>query len=195
MVAVLRLGIHERGITEIMAVAEHVVSVSAAAAGLRLRPDVPGVPAGDAATELVAVPATPPAGAEATWDEIAAWSREALGIDRVPAFWRALARRPRALAAIWSKHRLVLGAGELAADAKLAVALAVAMNAHSEYWTGYLAQAGRHAGSFDDDLVLEVAVATLHYTSFNTIAHGMMLEAPYRDLVASDLQSGSAKTE
>lgn len=187
MVAVLRLGVHERGITEIMAIAEHVVSVAAAAEGLRLRPDVPGVAGDDGVAALVAIPERPSDDANATWQEIAAWSKDALGTDHVPSFWRAFAPRPRLLAAVWAKHRLVLGAGELDADAKLAIALAVAMSTHSQYWTGYLAQAGRHARVFDDEVILEIAAATLHYNSFNTISHGMMLEAPHRDLVAADI--------
>lgn len=195
MVAVLRLGVRERGVTEIMAVAEHIVSVSAAAAGLRLRPDVPRVAVRDHPGELVAIQGMPSEDAKATWDEIAASSKDALGIDHVPAFWRTMARRPRLLAAIWAKHRLVLGAGELGAEAKLAVALAVAMNRHSDYWTGYLAHAGRHAGVFDDDVILEIAAATLHYNSFNTISHGMMLEAPHTDLAASSFATEADKTE
>lgn len=195
MVAVLRLGVRERGVTEILAIAEHIASVSAAAAGLRLQPDVPRVAAGGHPGELVAIPEGPTEDARAIWDEIAASSKAALGIDDVPAFWRTMARRPRLLAAIWAKHRLVLGAGELDAAAKLAIALAVAMNTHSDYWTGYLAQAGRHAGAFDDDVILEIAAATLHYNSFNTISHGMMLAAPHTDLVASDFAAETDKTE
>lgn len=186
MVAVLRLGVRERGITEILGIAEHVVSISAAAAGLRLRPDVPSAPDG-ATSALVTLPEAPPEDARATWDEAEAWAMRALGTARLPAFWRAFAGRPRLLASIWAKHRLVLSAGELAEDAKVAVALAVAMNERSEYWIGYFAELGRRAGAFDDEVITEVAAATLHYNSFNTISHGMMLDAPHRDLVASDL--------
>ena len=60
---------------------------------------------------------------------------------------------------------------------------------------GYFAQAGRRVGFFDDDVILEIAAATLHYNSFNTISHGMMLEAPHRDLVASDFTTEADKTE
>ena len=195
MVAVLRLGIGERGITEILGIAEHVVSTSTAADGLRLRADVPSPTSRAGEVALIELPTTPAEDAKATWSEIAAWSKETLGIDHVPAFWRAMARRPRLLAVVWAKHQLVLGAGELGADAKLAVALAVAMNEHSDYWIGYFAQAGRRVGFFDDDVILEIAAATLHYNSFNTISHGMMLEAPHRDLVASDFTTEADKTE
>ncbi len=187
MVAVLRLGLDERGITEIMAIAEHVVSVIAAAEGLRLRPDVPDGPTGPA-TELVDLRAPAPDEARSTLGEIASSARAALGVEGVPAFWRALARRPRLLDAVWAKHQLVLGAGQLDANAKLAVALSVAMNKRSPYWTSYLAQQGRRSGAFDDDVILEIAGATLHYAAFNTISHGMMLDAPHRDLVAAEMQ-------
>jgi len=187
VVAVLRLGLDERGITEIMAVAEHIVSVVAAAEGLRLRPDVPEPPTGPP-TELVGLEFEPPADARSTLAEISRAAKDTLGIDHVPAFWSALAQRPRLLDAVWAKHRLVFGAGQLDAHAKLAVALAVAMNKRSPYWTSYLAHQGRCAGAFDDDVILEIAGATLHYAAFNTISHGMMLEAPHRDLVAADFE-------
>lgn len=187
MVAVLRLGLDERGITEIMAIAEHIVSVIAAGEGLRLRPDVPDLPTGPA-TELVDLSSEAPDGASRTLGEIATSARAALGIDHVPAFWRALSHRPRLLDAVWAKHQLVLGAGQLDATAKLAVALSVAMNKGSPYWTSYLAQQGRCAGVFDDDVVLEIAGATLHYAAFNTISHGMMLGAPHHDVTAAEWQ-------
>lgn len=185
MVAVLRLGATEKGITEILALAEHVTSAANAAAGLRLRPDVPALPP-PPATELVdlARPVTPEA--EAVLADIAAWSATALDTPRAPAFWRAFASKPRLLEAMWQKHRLVLGADELGADLKATVALAVAMNAHSDYWTPYFAQLGRTAHRFDDETIVEVAGAVVHYTAFNTIAHGMMLGAPHADIVARD---------
>ena len=185
MVAVLRLGKTEQAITEILGVAEHVVSIAAAAEGLRLRADVPSGPVG-APTELVDLDAAVPAECEASLGQIRAWSRERLGVDHVPAFWRALARKPRLLVSVWEKHRLVLGAAELDEDLKVAVALAAAMNKHSDYWTSYFAALGRAGHGFDDEIVVEIAGAVLHYTSFNTISHGMMLEAPHTEIVAKE---------
>jgi alkylhydroperoxidase/carboxymuconolactone decarboxylase family protein YurZ len=184
---VLRLGLNERGITEILGIAEHVASISATAEGLRLRSDVPDAPHGPA-TELVApVQDSATEGASTTLQEVREWSRGALGVDHVPAFWRVLARRAGLLAAVWAKHRLVLGAGQLDAAAKLCVALAVAMNKQSSYWTSYFAQQGRHAGVLDDDTIVEIAGSVMHFVAYNTIAHGMMLEPPFRDLVAAEL--------
>jgi hypothetical protein len=185
VVAVLRLGATERGITEILAVAEHVTSIAAAAAGLRLRPDVPVEPT-DPPTELVDVTGPAPAEAGSTLADIAEWSASSLGTARAPVFWRAFARKPRLLEAAWAKHRLVLGADELGADLKAAVALAVAMNTHSAYWTGYFGQLGRIAHGYDDETVVEIAGAVMHFTAFNTISHGMMLDAPHTDIVAKE---------
>lgn len=194
MVAVLRLGASEQGITEILAVAEHVTSVAAAAEGLRLRADVPVEPSGPR-TELIDLTVPAPTDAERTLAEIASWSSSALGAARAPAFWRAMARKPRLLDAMWAKHRLVLGNDELGADLKAAVALAVAMNAHSPYWTGYFDQLGRRAHGSDDETVVEIAGAVVHYKAFNTIAHGMMLEPPYADIAAEDFPPEARRTE
>ncbi len=185
MVAVLRLGASEQGITEILAVAEHVTSIAAAAAGLRIRPDVPHTATGTP-TELIDLRRAPRTESALTLAEIRNWAQQALYTDHTPAFWRAFASKPRLLQAIWAKHLLVLGADELGADLKAAVALAVAMNAHSDYWTGYFDQLGRVRHSFDDETVVEIAGAVSHYKAFNTISHGMMLDAPHRDIVATD---------
>jgi hypothetical protein len=185
VVAVLRLGASEQGITEILALAEHVTSIAAAASGLRLRPDVPAEPSGPR-TELVDLAAAAPTEAEGTLSEVAAWSATALGMSRAPAFWRAIARKPRLLEAMWAKHRLVLGEAQLASDLKAAVALGVAMNAHSQYWSGYFDELGRRSYGFDDETVVEIAGAVVHFKAFNTIAHGMMLEAPHVDIAAED---------
>lgn len=179
----LRLGLTEQGVTEILGIAEHIASVGAVAEGLRLRPDVPTAPDGTGA-ELVDLASAAPDAAQAALVGVRTWSSAALGVDRVPAFWAALARKPRLLQATWAKQRLVLGSGELDRAAKLSVALAIAMNKQSPYWTGYLAHEGRVAGVFDDEVIVEIAGAVMHYVAFNTIAHGMMLEAPYTDLAA-----------
>ena len=179
----LRLGLTEKGVTEILGIAEHIASVSAVAEGLRLRPDVPTAPSGTGG-ELIDLASAVPEEAEPTLMAVREWSRSALGLERVPAFWAVFARKPRLLRAAWAKHRLVLGAGELDRAAKLSVALAVAMNKQSAYWTGYLAHEGRVAGVFDDEVIVEIAGAVMHYVAFNTISHGMMLEAPFTDLVA-----------
>lgn len=38
--------------------------------------------------------------------------------------------------------------------------------------------------------MVELAGAVMHYVSFNTIAHGMRLEAPFSDMEAADVAAG-----
>jgi hypothetical protein len=187
---VLRLGISEQGLTEILAVAEHINSMAALAEGFRLRPDVPRLPEG-LATELVPpIDEAAPGLAADTLDQIRVWARSTLGIEHVPAFWRVLARHPRFLASTWAKNGLVLGAAELDEATKACAALAVAMNAHSAYFTSYLNPWVRRAVGLDDDGLVELGAAVMHYVSFNTIAHGMMLDPPFNDMRAEDFRPG-----
>jgi hypothetical protein len=125
-----------------------------------------------------------------TLDQIRAWARSTLGIEHVPAFWRVLARHPRFLASTWAKNGLVLSAAELDEPTKACAALAVAMNAHSAYFTSYLNPWVRHAVGLDDGGLVELGAAVMHYVSFNTIAHGMMLDAPFSDVRAEDFRPG-----
>ncbi len=108
----------------------------------------------------------------------------------MPAFWRVLARHPRFLASTWAKNGLVLSAAELDEPTKACAALAVAMNAHSAYFTSYLNPWVRHAVGLDDGGLVELGAAVMHYVSFNTIAHGMMLDAPFSDVRAEDFRPG-----
>jgi hypothetical protein len=187
---VLRLGVSEQGLTEIMAVAEHVNSMAALAKGFRLRPDVPRLSEGPA-TELVQpIDEAAPGLAADTLDQIRVWARSTLGIEHVPAFWRVLARHPRFLAATWAKNGLVLSAAELDETTKACAALAVAMNAHSAYFTSYLNPWVRRVAGLDDDGLVELGAAVMHYVSFNTVAHGMMLDAPFSDMRAEDFGPG-----
>jgi len=125
-----------------------------------------------------------------TLREVRAWAQSRLGIEHVPAFWRVLARHPRFLASTWAKNCLVLGAGEIDEATKACVALAVAMNAHSPYLVAYLNPWVRSAAQLDDTGLVELGAAVMHYVSFNTIAHGMMLDAPFVDVRAEDFLSG-----
>jgi len=187
---VLRLGISEQGLTEIMAVAEHLNSMATLTEGFRLRSDVPHPPQGPA-TELVPPVDEPEPGLAAdTLDQVRAWANSTLGIEHVPAFWRVLARQPRFLAATWAKDRLVLAAGEVDEATKGCAAMAVAMNARSAYCTSYFNPLVRRAMGLDDAGMVELGAAVMHYVSFNTVAHGMMLRAPFDDMRAEDFHSG-----
>jgi hypothetical protein len=172
-----------------MAVADHVNSMAALAEGFRLRPDVPHPPQGPA-TELVPpVDEAEPGLAADTLDQIRAWASSTLGVEHVPAFWRVLARQPRFLASTWAKDRLVLGAAEVDEATKACAAMAVAMNARSAYCTSYFNPWVRRAVSLDDAGMVELGAAVMHYVSFNTVAHGMMLRAPFGDMRAEDFQT------
>jgi alkylhydroperoxidase/carboxymuconolactone decarboxylase family protein YurZ len=187
---VLRLGISEQGLTEILAVAEHVNSMAALVEGFRLRPDVPRLSEGPA-TELAApLDEAAPGLAADTLDQIRVWARSTLGIEHVPAFWRVLARHPRFLASTWAKNRLVLSAAELDEATKACAALAVAINARSAYLTSYLNPWVRRVVGLDDDGLVELGAAVMHYVACNTVAHGMMLEPPFTDMRAEDFRSG-----
>lgn len=187
----VRLTGTERAVAEVAAVAEHVASLTAAAAAFQLRPDVPSETADDdgaAGVPLLDERGAPDA-AE-TLAEIRAWARSELGVDRVPAIWRALAHQPRLLEATWRKDRLVLGAGTLDELVKGCAALAVAQFRQSSYWIAYLTHLLRARCGLDDRGVVELAGAVMHYVSFNTIAHGMRLEAPFAEMTAADVASG-----
>lgn len=192
----LRLTKSERAVVEIAAVAEHTASLTAAAAALMLSPDVPA-PAATAAEPIVSlVPLVPlldemsaPAAA-ATLAEIRAWSQHALGIEHIPAIWRALAHHPRQLEATWRKNRLVLAAGVLDEATKAGAALAVAQFRQSAYGIAYFTRFLRVSCGFDDRSLVEATAMMMHSLSFNTIAHGMHLEAPMKDLAAADFGPG-----
>jgi alkylhydroperoxidase/carboxymuconolactone decarboxylase family protein YurZ len=180
---VLRLGVGERGVTEIMAVSEHVSSLCAGAAALQLAPDVPErqgpPPAG--------VGEPPPGAGAACLDEVLGWSGGHLGLDRVPDFWRLLAHQPRFLEATWAKDRLVMGPGRLDQQSKRCVALAVAASRQSPYWIAFLTHLLRRNGLGDRALV-ELTASVMHYVSFNTVAHGMMLRAQHEEMTAADFE-------
>jgi len=188
---VARLTGTERAVAEVAAIAEHVASLTAVAAAFQLRADIPSESADGVGAALVPLLDEGSAGKAAkTLAEIREWARESLGVDRVPAVWRALAHHPRLLEATWRKDRLVLGAGALDELVKGCAALAVAQFRQSPYWIAYLTHFLRTRCGLADRGVVELAGAVMHYVSFNTIAHGMRLEAPFSDLQASDVAPG-----
>ena len=155
-----------------------------------MQADVPA-PATGPWTELVApIDGTVSGAAEQPLQEIRVWAKWTLGIDHVPMLWRVLARHPRFLAAPWAKNCLVLGPGEIDEATKACAALAVAMNARSPYMTAYLNPWVRSAAGLDDDGLVEIGAAVMHFVAFNTVAHGMMLEAPFTDVRAADFGPG-----
>ena len=73
---------------------------------------------------------------------------------------------------------------------KACIALATAMNARSAYSTAYFSPWVRRSVPLDDDGLVELGAAVMHYVAFNTIAHGMMLEPPLTDMRADDFRPG-----
>lgn len=186
----VRLTGTERAVAEVAAIAEHVASLTAAAAAFQLQPDIPMATGngGAALVPLLDEPGAPDAASMLA--EIREWARQALGVDRAPAIWRALAHHPRLLEATWRKDRLVMAAGALDELVKGCAALAVAQFRQSAYWIAYLTHFLRTRCKLDDRGVVELAGAVMHYVSFNTIAHGMRLEAPFCDMEAADVAAG-----
>src|SRR5262245_54641580 len=165
-----------------MAISEHVNSLCAGAATLQLTPDVP--------ERQGSAPAAgqPPTAAIECLDEVAAWSRQHLGLDRAPDFWRLLAHQPRFLQATWAKDRLVLGPGRLDEAAKLCIAFAVAAFRQSPYWIAYFTERLRRRPAWDEAALVELTASVMHYVSFNTIAHGMMLGPRHEEMTAADFE-------
>jgi hypothetical protein len=187
---VLRLTGSERAVAEIVAVAEHVASLTAAAAAFQLAADVPP-PATENPQPLIAPFDEQAAGdTRAMLSEIADWSRQTLSVPYVPVIWRVMAHQPRLLDTTWRKDRLVLSAGAVDGLVKSCVALAVAQFRQSTYWIPYFTHLLRTQHSLDDQALVDLAGAVMHYVSFNTIAHGMRLHPPVADITAKDVVPG-----
>lgn len=185
----LRLTRDNRSVAEVAAVAEHIASLTAAAAAFQLTPDVPTPRPGG---ETLIPPVGPDGVGDAadTLAEIEAWARPSLGIGHVPAIWQALAHDPKLLATTWRKDRLVMAPGTLDELVKGSAALAVAQFRQSPYWIAYLTQYLRAHCGVDDRVLVEIAGSVMHYVSFNTIAHGMRLEPPFSGMDHGDVGSG-----
>jgi hypothetical protein len=188
---VLRLTQDNRAVAEIAALAEHIASLTTAAAAFQLAPDVPAEPPDSTGNPLVPLVDRASAGEGAeTLEQVTEWSAKALGIGHIPGIWRALANDPKLLAATWHKDQLVLAAGTLDELVKGCVALAIAQFRQSSYWITYLTQYLRTRCGVDNRMLVEIAGSVMHYISFNTIAHGMRLEAPFSMMDSTDVASG-----
>jgi len=172
----MRLGVDEVGVTELMAVAEHTRSMSALARGLVVLPDIPERPARPPALVALANPDAAEEPARAVFEEIRAFAREALGMDRIPNLWRAIGSNPHYIVSTWRKDQVVMAEGKLAARDKRLVALGVAMNGGCTYLIEYHAAILRRAGCTDRD-ILEVMGVVDHYNSLNTMSEGMQIES------------------
>lgn len=187
----MRLTGTERAVAEVAAVAEHVASLTGASAAFQLRPDVPQDSGDrDSASLIPFVENDCSPDVASLLGEIREWAHQVLGIAYVPAIWRVLAHDRRLLDATWRKDRLIMGAGTLDELVKGCAALAVAQFRQSDYWISYFTHLLRTRCGVDHRGLVEIAGAVMHYISFNTIAHGMRLEAPLSEMVASDVVPG-----
>jgi len=187
---VLRLTGSDRAIAEIAAVAEHVASLTAAAAALHVEPEQGGGGSDTDAARVALLDEARAGDAQSSLAEIRAWSHAAFGTDAIPHIWRALAHQPKLLAATWRKDRLIMASGALDEHVKAYAAFAVACFRQSNYWIAYYTRLLAARGGLDDRTLVELAGAVMHYVSFNTIAHGMRLDAPVAEITSSDVAEG-----
>ncbi len=178
----MRLGLDERGVTELMAAADHARGLAKLATGLRLEPDIsapsaqPGLlsPVGDREPgERVA----------GLFAEIRGWAREDLGIDRVPGLWRAIAHHPVYLDAVWRREQAIMADGALTRFHKRCIGFAIAANGGSPYMIDWYAAALRRLGLDEHGFVEALAVVD-YFNNLNTLADGMDIESdirPYRE--------------
>ncbi|MFQ5692455.1 MAG: carboxymuconolactone decarboxylase family protein [Nitrospinota bacterium] len=177
----MRLGVDERGVTELMAVVEHIRGLNRVAFGLLLEDDEERGSGGNGGEPLIPFPEN---------DELDDRTREILeqigehegrriGRPGVPKVWRALARNFHYLEATWGKHEMVFAGGGIEPAAKLAVGLGVSVAIGCRYFIRYFRDALTNAG-WDPGGILEVIGVVDHYNSFNTIASGMQIESDIR---------------
>src|SRR5688572_11034429 len=167
----MRLGVDEAGVTELVAVVEHIRCLVVVAGALLMERlgDEPGL--------VAAVdPATAPEPVRAVLAEISAAFAPALP---VPGLWRALARNAHHLEATWRKEQVVMAAGALTPLDKRRVALAIAMNGRSRYMIEYESALLRAAGD-DDEAVLEILGVVDHYNALNTVSDAMQIDSDIR---------------
>lgn len=183
----LRLGVGERGVSEIIAAAEHIASLCTAAEALRLPVDLsePAEPSGPYAVRPVD-PTKLEGEAAAAMAEIAKWAQSRLGVGHVPLIWRELARLPRMMITTWRKDRLVMSSGRLDDQAKACIAFAVACFKQSPYMIAYTTAQLRQSLKLDDEAIVELVASVMHYVSFNNISHAMLLKPALTEMRAVD---------
>jgi AhpD family alkylhydroperoxidase len=187
--AVMRRGIGEVGVTELLGVVEHTHGLARLIAALLIEPDLyQELPPGNAT--LIGLPHGDELDAETRQilAEIRVVEAELVGVDRVPNLWRAMAPNAAYLKATWDKHRLVMAPGELSEQEKQIVALGVAMNAGSRYLIERLSRTLLRAGRTRAD-ILEIAAVVDHLDCLTRIAGGMQLDS---DVVAPGNSGASA---
>ncbi len=171
----MRLGLDEQGVTELMAAADHARGLAKLAAGLRLEPEILETPS--RAGLLKDVADTESSGRmRETFEAIRAWAATELGVDRVPALWRAIARRPVYLDAVWKRELALMAEGRLTRVQKRCIGYAVAVNSVAPYMIDWYAASLRQQG-LDDVGFVEVLAVIDYFNNLNTLADGMDIES------------------
>ena len=173
--AVMRLGLDEQGVTELMAAADHARGLAKLAAGLRLEPEVLETPT---RSPLLAPPSDDAAGGRVAglFEEIHGWAKDELGIDRVPMLWRLVAHRPVYLDALWKREQALMADGRVTRFQKRCVGYAVAVNSVAPYMIDWYAASLRRLGLEDSGFVEMLAVVD-YFNNLNTLADGMEIES------------------
>jgi hypothetical protein len=171
----MRLGLDEAGVTELMAAADHTRGLAKLAAGLRLDPEILEPPARPGLLRPLSEDVAAGRVSE-VFQEIHAWAKDALGIDRVPALWLALGHHPVYLDALWRREQALMGDGRVTRFQKQCIGYAIAVNSVSPYMIEYYAIALRRGG-LDEHGLLEVLAVVDYFNNLNTLADGMDIES------------------
>jgi hypothetical protein len=180
MVACMRQGLTERGITEIVAVADHISGLSQAGATLLLEPDADQAVEGPNAATVRPPDSADDSRLAALWREIQEREGRRLGLDRLPNFWRLLGHDYLYLRATWRKELVVMAAGELDEEAKQVMALTVAAVNQSRYFTAYYTRILRQRG-YNDRQFVRIAAMADHFTCFNRLTTGLDVDRGQQD--------------
>ena len=177
----MRLGVDERGVTELVGIAELVSGLNKVAFGLMLEDS-------DGAKPLLPYPADEDLAesARSVLVEIAEMEGRRLGRDGIPSIWRLLARNRHYVVAAWKKYHLLFDGPGIDPTGKLAVGLGVSVTNGCRYFIRYYHDALKHAG-WDDGRVLEIFGVVDFYNSFNTLANGMQIDSDIYPLSSSGL--------
>ncbi len=170
----MRLGVDERGVTELVGIAETVSGLNKAAFGLMLDDS-------DGAEPLLPYPADEDLAepARAALAEIAEMEGRRLGRDGIPSIWRLLARNRHYVVSAWEKYHVLFDGPGIDPTGKLAVGLGVSVTNGCRYFIRYYHDALKHAG-WDDGQVLEIFGVVDFYNGFNTLATGMQIDSDIR---------------
>ncbi len=170
----MRLGVDERGVTELVGITELVSGLNKVAFGMMLEDS-------DGAEPLLPYPADEDLAepARAVLEEIAEVEGRRLGRDGIPSIWRLLARNRHYVVAAWEKYHVLFDGPGIDPTSKLAVGLGVSVTNGCRYFIRYYHDALKHAG-WDDGRVLEIFGVVDFYNSFNTLATGMQIDSDIR---------------